>query len=101
MNCYYGDDIKILSCLQYAPPYHSVTCDPGELGDNPTSVNSSGMASISNGVVMYNGVDVGSTTYLKCDEGYVPEADSNNRTCGSDGIWDGRVQICQSSCKNI
>ena len=82
--------------------YHAATCDPAALGGSPTSVNSYGTVTISNGVIVYNGVGVGSTAYLICNDSYSPGVDSSNRTCTVNGIWSGKHQICVSllgSCK--
>ena len=77
--------------------FYAATCDPAELGGNYTSVNSFGRATISNGVTVYNGVIVGSTAYLLCDEDFIPSVNSSNRTCMSDGLWSGSLQNCVST----
>ena len=90
---------SLLKLDNYYIMYYSTACDPAELGGNPTSTNSSGKVttSLKTGVIMYNGVKVGSTAYLKCDVGYKLEANSTNRTCLSNGKWSGRLQNCISS----
>ena len=77
--------------------YCAVNCDPAELGDKLTSADSSQTVSTANGVIEYNGLDVGSTASLRCIDGYSPGGNSSNRTCMSDGNWSGGDQICIST----
>ena len=49
-----------------------------------------------NGVVNYNGVTLGSTAQLVCNNGYTHGEDSNDRICMSDGNWSGGSQT--STC---
>ena len=72
----------------------NAACDPAQLGESPTSFNGSGTIVVSNGIVQYNGVAVGSTAVLICNKGYTSKLDSGNRTCNSDGNWSGSPQIC-------
>ena len=61
-------------------------------------MSSSGTAVISNGVIEYDGVVVGSVANLVCNEGYTPGVNSSNRTCMNDGKWSGMNQTC-APCK--
>ena len=87
--------------------HYVATCDPANLGDNPTSVNNSGTAITSNGVITYNGVVVNSTAFLNCNDGFLPETNSSiKRTCLCNGNWSGEVQTCLpaqdlTSCKYL
>ena len=67
-------------------------CNPSALGGSPTSTDGLGTATISNGVVTYDGVTFGSTATLTCNSGYEPAG--GTRTCMSDGNWSGEIQSC-------
>ena len=57
----------------------------------------SGVVTIQNGTVNYDGVTTGSTARLICNDGFVPGGDSRNRMCMSDGTWSSGNQICVPS----
>ena len=71
----------------------SVSCDPRELGDNITHSNDSGTASVPNGVVVFNGTEIGSVARLICDDGFSPSGPVI-RMCVSSGNWSGQSQSC-------
>ena len=71
----------------------SVSCDPRELGDNITHSNDSGTASVPNGVVVFNGTEIGSVARLICDDGLSPSGPVI-RMCVSSGNWSGQSQSC-------
>ena len=70
-----------------------MSCDPRELGDNITHSNDSGTASVSNGVVLFNGTEIGSVARLICDNGFSPSGPVI-RMCVSSGNWSGQSQSC-------
>ena len=84
------------SIVYYIVYNYAATCDPAELGNSSvsTNLNTPGTATTLNGVITYNGIVVGSTSYVTCNDGYIPKDPSSNRTCMINGNWSGRAQIC-------
>ena len=78
----------------------SASCDPRELGDNITHSNDSGTASVPNGVVMFNGTEIGSVVRLICDDGFSPSGPVI-RMCVSSGNWSGQSQSCGGVTKYL
>ncbi len=72
-------------------------CDPEVLGTNPSSQRSAGSVAVSNGVVTYSGVVLGSVATITCDPGYNNVANEYNRSCMSDGHWSKRMLRCEQA----
>ena len=78
-------------------------CDAGDLGEEIDNVTKHKCAtslsvSITNGVGCYSLVIVGSVATYQCDEGYSLSGDFQ-RTCQSNGSWNGRVPQCTGYCR--
>ena len=78
--------------------FQQTACKAGDLGkvDNKTDSrcgSSLYSVSITNGVGCYSTITTNSMVTYQCDEGYSLSAESQ-RTCQSDGNWDGSIPVC-------
>ena len=86
---YVKRDYCITFCIiiMYTPE-----CEPNVLGSNPSS---QGSVVMNNGVIIYDGVEPGSTAHLVCDKGYTASKETRDRICLCNGKWSGKTQICE------
>ena len=78
----------LVSCM------YSAKCDPGDLGDDPSSSSAAGFVKVNNGAIVYNGVRSGSTAHLLCNYGYTASDETRDRVCLSHGEWSGQAEVC-------
>ena len=80
---------------------HTSECDPGVLGSNSSSQQSTRTVTVSNGVVVYDGLTPGSTAHLVCNVGYTASEATRDRICLNNSAWSGQTQICEEIGKLV